>query len=152
MRKLIGVCCLCLLLTQGSVAQVIQLPSYRVFSIQTSGVVPDQGTAVVGGGARCTPSRFTSGGPLFSSTRFASQSGSSQMQVRSQILDHAAIDAKLLAEARAQGMGSPQGSSSERKLRRRVSRMSQAIHRAVEDDWGYSSVAELRRGARKWSV
>jgi hypothetical protein len=74
------------------------------------------------------------------------------MQVRSQILDHAAIDAKLLAEARAQGMGSPQGSSSERKLRRRVSRMSQAIHRAVEDDWGYSSVAELRRGARKWSV
>lgn len=54
MRKLIGGCCLCLLLTQGSVAQVIQLPSYRVFSIQTSGVVPDQGTAVVGGvrGAR----------------------------------------------------------------------------------------------------
>ena len=49
MRKLLGGFCLCWLLTQGSVAQVIQLPSYRVFSIQTSGVVPDQGTAVVGG-------------------------------------------------------------------------------------------------------
>ncbi len=85
--------------------QVVQLPSWRVFSVNTSVLVPDQGTAWLGGVSSGSVSSARYGpwrrGPWggFSSTRSAMGSGTTS--VSATILDHQQRDAALLAEARA---------------------------------------------------
>lgn len=82
-------------------ATTVQLPSFSVFTVQTTVSVPDRGGAYLGGlnSGASNSSRFGIG-PLknrgLSSTRAASG-----VSVSATVIDHAEIDRALLAEAAA---------------------------------------------------
>jgi hypothetical protein len=94
-----------LLLPSASVAhgQVIQLPTFRSFSVQTSVLAPDSGGAYLGGVRRAS-SRNTSyglpgGGRLFGNRSFEHSAGASLTSVHATVIDHEALDRAVLAEA-----------------------------------------------------
>lgn len=87
-----------LLLTNGDVvsAQVIQLPTFHQFSVGTTVLVPDGGSAYLGGVdyARYGSSRR---GPFNRSS--SSSVGSAGVSVHATIIDHEELDRAVLAEA-----------------------------------------------------
>jgi hypothetical protein len=104
MRKNVAIA----LLTAGAVsapeaiAQVIQLPTVRVFSVTGSVSVPDGGWALLGGNSRMVHRGQTIGGPLGQLSR-ARGSGRSvnatRAYVGATIIDHAELDAQVLSQA-----------------------------------------------------
>src|SRR4051812_4294889 len=82
-------------------ATTVQLPSYSVFTVQTSVSVPDGGGAYLGGlnSGASNSSRFGNG-PL-SNRGLSSSRGASGMSVSATVIDHEEIDRALLAEAAA---------------------------------------------------
>lgn len=82
-------------------AQTVQLPTYRVFQMPLNVIVPDGGTAVVGGTSYSAASQSTRGLPLFGpGSRHGSFSrGANSVSVSATIIDHREWDAAILAEA-----------------------------------------------------
>jgi Bacterial type II and III secretion system protein len=96
---------------QVSSAQVVQLPTYRVFSVGTTVSVPDGGAAYLGGVTRGSWSSSSRGVPglsqlpganrLFTNRSIGSSVSSSNAYATATIIDHAEMDRLLLAEAAA---------------------------------------------------
>ena len=90
-------------------AQVIQLPTFRFFTVSTTVSVPDSGSAYLGGVRRARYGMTSRGVPglgkvpgisrLFNNRGSGSSLTSSGASVSASIIDHAEIDALLLAEA-----------------------------------------------------
>src|SRR4051812_25435902 len=82
-------------------ATTVQLPSYSVFTVQTTVSVPDGGGAYLGGlkSGASNSSRFGIG-PL-SNRGLSSSRSASGMSVSATVIDHAEIDRAILAEAAA---------------------------------------------------
>lgn len=102
----------CVLVAAGAAtcpAQVIQLPTFQVFSVSTTVSVPDGGSAYLGGVGRAQYGMTSLGVPglnkvpglgrLFSNRGSGSSVTSSGASVTATIIDHAEMDALLLAEA-----------------------------------------------------
>jgi len=91
--------------------QVVQLPTYRVFSVGTTVSVPDGGAAYLGGVTRGAWSSSSRGVPglsqvpglnrLFTNRGIGSSVTSSHAYATATIIDHAEMDRALLAEAAA---------------------------------------------------
>lgn len=92
-------------------AQVVQLPSYGVTTVGTTVTVPDGGAAYLGGIYRLSEGSSTRGVPLtpFKNRAIGRSVGASSMSVHATIIDHAAMDEALLAEAAAKRAASPYG-------------------------------------------
>lgn len=92
-------------------AQVVQLPSYNFTTVGTTVSVPDGGAAYLGGIYRASEGSTTRGVPLipFKNRAIGRSLGASTMSVTATIIDHAAMDEALLAEAAAKRAASPYG-------------------------------------------
>ncbi len=87
-------------------AQTVQLPTFRFFGVTTTVVVPDQGSAVLGGNSTEYSGSQSRGTPLLGGVPFAgplgqnrgiSQGGTTgQMRVTTQIHDLEAMDTAVL--------------------------------------------------------
>lgn len=96
-------CCLALILlasnSQPAQAQVVQLPSLHTFSSSGSVLVPDGGTALLGGSSYARQGSMNSGfGPL-SNRATAGSAGASTLSASVQIIDLEALDRAILAGA-----------------------------------------------------
>jgi hypothetical protein len=82
-------------------AQTVQLPTYRVFQMPLNVVVPDGGTAVIGGTKYSAASQSTRSLPLLGpvSRQRTLSRGSKSISVSATIIDHREWDAAVLAEA-----------------------------------------------------
>jgi hypothetical protein len=93
--------------------QVVQLPTFESFSISTTVVVPDRGTALLGGVDRAYYDSTWAGVPfldkmpglgrLFGNRSVTGGASSSSVSVTATIIDLQAMDEAVLAEARRQG-------------------------------------------------
>jgi hypothetical protein len=104
LRAAIGLCVVGL--AAGSVrAQApttVQLPSFHFFTVNTSVMVPDRGTMVLGGIGGSGQGSYSSGPGFFPGNRATgSTSGASQMSIHVQIHDLHEMDELLLAQSRA---------------------------------------------------
>ena len=95
-----------LLLGAGSArAQIVQLPTFEMFSLSTTVSVPDRGSAYLGGVNRAssgsTRHGLPGGGRLFGNRGIGSSRGSSGVHVRATIIDHQELDRAVLAQAAA---------------------------------------------------
>ena len=143
--RIVGLCTVGLLGNQGVHAQVIQLPSYHVFGIGTSVLVPDQGSAVLGGVNRALSGQSSRGWPLPGSSTRSHVRGSRSAQVQVTILDHREWDAAVLAQA-----ATPQVATTATQIRaRRISgQLAQtATAGPLESTAALSAAAE--RGAQR---
>ena len=84
------------MLPTATYAQAVQLPTFRQFSISGSVLVPDSGSAYLGGVNRAAYGS-SQRGPWNRSS--GSSVGSSGVTVRATIIDNAELDRALLAEA-----------------------------------------------------
>lgn len=107
-----SLCCLALAgLATTSQAQVVQLPTFRTFSISTTVAVPDRGAAYLGGVTRGSWGSSSRGVPglsqvpglnrAFTNRGYASSVSSSHAYATATIIDHAELDRMVLAEAAA---------------------------------------------------
>ncbi len=118
--------CLAIVATTNSVqAQVVQLPTFRSFSVSTTVSVPDRGAAYLGGVTRGNWSSSSHGVPglshvpgagrLFKNRSIASSVSSSHGYASATIIDHAEMDRMVLAEAAARRGGAPVSSEVDRR-------------------------------------
>ena len=92
-------CCMTLLAGTAR-GQTLQLPTFEYFSTDSSVLVPDRGTAVLGGVGRSSSGSDQFGSPLFPSNRaFGRQSSAAQVTISAQIHDQAEMDEQVLAAA-----------------------------------------------------
>lgn len=93
-------------------AQTVQLPTYRVFQMPLNVVVPDGGTAVIGGTKYSAASQSTRGLPLLGpvSRQQTLSRGSNSISVSATIIDHREWDAAVLAEAKRRQIARPKAS------------------------------------------
>lgn len=92
-----------LISAETTLAQVVQLPTFRFFGTSTTVSVPDHGTAVIGGNTTSYSGSNSRGtpllgptGPLFNNRGIANGGSTSQMSVTAQIHDMDAMDRALL--------------------------------------------------------
>lgn len=129
--------------------QVVQLPSYHQFSVQTSVLVPDSGGASLGGVSRHATGWTGRGVPglgkvpglgrLFSNRAAGSSASTSGSSVHVTIIDLQELDEAVLAEAerRRSGATSSREGETSRRLR-------DASTDGASSDGPLLSVAELR--------
>lgn len=93
-----AVFCLTIALQLGQAsAQVVQLPSFQTFSYSGSVLVPDRGTASLGGTARS--SSFSSRRGFGANNRnFGNAASQSNLSISATIIDHDAIDKQILGQ------------------------------------------------------
>jgi hypothetical protein len=88
---------------QRASAQVLQLPTFHYFSVDTSVLVPDRGAAYLGG-VNYSSSQSTQrgipglNGPMFGSRASSRSTGGGGMWVTAQIHDFEALEAQLLGQ------------------------------------------------------
>jgi hypothetical protein len=85
-----------LLAEANAFSQVVQLPTLRTFSLQTSVLVPDGGTTSLGGNTRTADWLRT--GPGLTSRSSASNRLTSNASVSAQIIDLQALDQAILGQ------------------------------------------------------
>jgi len=125
LRTIVIGCFLAVGATTTCSAQVIQLPTFQFFSVSTTVSVPDGGAAYLGGVNRAqygSTSRGVPGlrklpgaGRLFANRGIGSSLSSSGASVTATIIDHAEMDALLLAEAAGRRTGGEALSETDRK-------------------------------------
>ena len=86
-------------MTAAAHAQVVQLPSVDVFSVDTVVSVPDRGSMFLGG-VRSHAGGKATAGPLRSGTAWGQASSASSASAHVWIHDFEAMDAELLAQGR----------------------------------------------------
>ena len=136
MRTSIGLAILALLAAASiAAAQTIQLPSFSSFSVNTTVVVPDGGTAVIGGTGRAYSGANRFNG-ISRQQAIGVQRQTSTLSVTANVHDPQAADEALLRKARARRAGQAAGAG----------QPAPAVDLALSsDDAGLKSVAELRR-------
>lgn len=135
----------------SAAAQVVQLPTLRQFGIGTTIVVPDRGTAILGGVSRGAWSRTSRGTPLlgtipgigrpFRQDAIGGSVGTSQAAVTATILDLEELDRAVLEEgqrlreSRAQEKAARAGIESPSEAqRRRAAFLNRSMGRPVPPD------------------
>lgn len=120
-------------------AQVVQLPTFRQFSVGTTVVVPDRGAAYLGGVSRRRAASSSHGfpglGPLSRNRSFGVETGGSHASVTATIHDFAAMDRALL------GTAPPPLSEDDRKVAFLVRHLGRPGSRPFQE---IRSVAEIR--------
>ncbi len=121
-------------------AQIVFLPSWHQFSVQTSVMVPDQGSAALGSAAGRRTGRTSRGIPGFPAvgTNRGAWHGASSGRVHVTVIDLAAWDAAILASRRGDLAALPDE-------RRAAQAQRQAVARSETDRAGGLSLAEIRR-------
>lgn len=145
----------CLVLAPGaSVAfgQVVQLPTFEYFSVQTSVLAPDRGGTFLGGVGRSSSRSSAYGVPgagslpgmgrLFGNRALDQTASASGSSVRVTIIDHEELDRAVLAEA-ARRRG--QVSTVDQRAAQLALRMSPPTSGGSTGEGPLLSVAELRR-------
>lgn len=87
--------CVCFL-ADFAQAQVIQLPTTRNFSFSGGALVPDSGTAHLGGVGYGSQSSLSRGGPLLSNRAVGMRGGATGVAVSAEIIDLDALDQAIL--------------------------------------------------------
>ena len=108
MRFALATAILPLLLVTAANGQAVQLPSFNSFSVGTTVLAPDQGTASAGG-VRRTGSSWRGYGPLPGGVARDGTAQSAGVQFGAQIHDFVAMDEKLLAGSGRQANAPVQG-------------------------------------------
>jgi hypothetical protein len=109
---ILAACCLCMVHpAQGQAPTTVQLPTFQVFSVNTTVSVPDGGGAYLGGINRAADSSVSRGipfaskipglGPLAGNRGISSTRSAAKMSVNATIIDHQELDAAVLAQAAA---------------------------------------------------
>lgn len=123
MYRVAGVMLFLSLVVDLASAQVVQLPTFQVFSVGTSVLVPDRGTAFLGGVDRAAYGSTTRGVPgmggvpglgrLFTNRGIGSEVSSSRAYASATIMDLGELDRAVLAEAAAKraAAGIPAGAA-----------------------------------------
>lgn len=104
MSRFIAVAILVPLMSEGVLAQVVQLPSLHTFTVRTSVLVPDSGGALLGGSHRATHGRNLLGngwGPLGRNRGRGGGVAGTGVMVHATIIDHEELDELVLDDARA---------------------------------------------------
>lgn len=139
----------------GSIAcgQVVQLPDFRRFDVQTSVLVPDRGGALLGGTGRSAShgtvqgvpgvGRLPAAGRLLGNRALGQASGTSAASVHVTILDQEALDRAVLAAAASRRSVPTSVDQRAAALTRRMQMAGGAAHTAAAAP--LRSVAELRR-------
>jgi hypothetical protein len=140
-----------LLLSAAATAsgQVVQLPTFHQFAVSTSVLVPDRGSALLGGAGRSAYSRTARGfpalGPLFGGVGRGGAASANGASVHVTIHDFDALDRATLAAAGARTNGQVAADPRAAALQRRI-----AARNADTPDERLLSVAETeRRNARR---
>lgn len=81
-------------------ATTVQLPTFNMFTISTTVLVPDRGSMSLGGSGGSRSASHSNGGPGFANRAGGSSSGASSLSVGVQVHDLAAMDQALLDEAK----------------------------------------------------
>lgn len=99
--------------TTAARGQVVQLPTFNYFTIQTSVLAPDRGRGYLGGVRRGSYGRISRGvpgfskipgvSPLFGGRAIGGGGSTSVTSVRATVIDHDALDKAVLAAARSGG-------------------------------------------------
>jgi type II secretory pathway component GspD/PulD (secretin) len=120
--------------------QIVQLPTFNYFTIQTSVLVPDSGRGYLGGVRRGSYGRNSRGvpgfskipgvGPFFGGRALGGGGSTSVTSVRATVIDHDALDKAVLAAARSGG--DRRGTSS-------------TVKKSSKGVSGLESLAEIRR-------
>ena len=90
-------------------AQTVQLPTQRVFSVGTTVLVPDRGSASLGGVSHARESAVTRGfgaAPLLGNRGSGREFGQSGASISAYVIDHRELDRQVLAAAGAAQNGS----------------------------------------------
>lgn len=121
-------------------AQIVFLPSWHQFSVQTSVMVPDQGSAALGSAVGRRTGRTSRGIPGFPAVGTHRGAGhrASSGRVHVTVIDLAAWDAAILASRRDGLAALPDERRATRAHRR-------AVARSEADRAGDLSLAEIRR-------
>lgn len=137
----------------------VQLPTFQVFSVNTTVSVPDGGGALLGGMNRAADSSVTRGLPLGSKVpglgRLAGNRGigstrsASNMSVHATIIDHQELDAAVLAEAAARrgslSVADKQALATQQKAEYITRNLARVEVPVVETKPAAPSVEEIRR-------
>ena len=111
------------ILSNRAAGQIVQLPTFQVFSIGTTVVIPDRGSMYLGGVNRASFGSSTRGVPgfgkipgvgrLFTNRGIGSEVSSAGVHASATIMDLEELDKSVLAEAAARrGVGSGYGGAS----------------------------------------
>jgi hypothetical protein len=120
-------------------AQTIQLPSFTSFSVDTTVLVPDSGSAATAGSKRASSGRSSFGGfPRHRAAGSNRQAGG--MHVMARIHDPDESDKALLQQAQARGMKTLDNS-----VAPKAGLASAAVNPGLTGDPGLTSVAEIER-------
>jgi hypothetical protein len=90
--------CVCNCLTSAGSAQVVQLPEVHQFSASTTVSVPDYGGAYLGGVNRAAQGSAMRGWGVPRARGFGSSVSGGGVSVHVTVIDHAELDARILAE------------------------------------------------------
>jgi hypothetical protein len=93
-------------------AQVVQLPSIRNFSVSGGAIVPDGGTTSLGGVGYATSQSNSAGWGPYAIRNGSSSVGGASVAVSASIIDLQALDEAILGRARADTSASGAGSTS----------------------------------------
>jgi hypothetical protein len=145
----VGFCCSATIVC-AQAPTTVQLPTFQVFSVNTTVSVPDGGGALLGGIKRAADSSTTRGrGPLLGNRGIASTRSASNMSVHATIIDHQELDAAVLAEAAARrgslSLNDKQELATQQKanyISRNLARVEQPV---IEAKPAAPSVEEIRR-------
>ena len=137
----------------GAHAQIVQLPTFRQFSIGTTVVVPDSGAAYLGGVSRARYSSSSRGIPMLGpagrlarSRASSADIGASSVWATATIHDLSALDRAVLAAAEAR---LPRSVMDEMTRQRAIFLSKSVGKRSSRRDTPFQSVAELNARARR---
>ena len=139
--------------------QAVQLPTFQVFSVNTTVSVPDGGGALLGGINRAADSSVTRGlplagkipglGPLANNRGIASTRSASNMSVHATIIDNHELDEAVLATAAARRGGVSLNDKQALATQQRADYISRNLARAEqpvpETKTAAPSIDEIRR-------
>jgi type II secretory pathway component GspD/PulD (secretin) len=123
--------------TSAQQVTTVQLPTYSSFSVQTTVVVPDRGSMILGAISRAgssgtqfgVPGLRSRGVPFLGARSISRAASASSVSVHATIIDNRAMDRAVLAEAARRGN---RGANASRLPAEDIAARIQSIHAAHE--------------------
>ena len=146
-RVLIIVVILCSVMCRWAEAQVVQVPSWRVLSIDAPVSIPDHGAVYWGGIDRAAMHRSSDGviGLPLSQHVSSSETSLTGVHVRATIIDHQELDTLVLGSTRTQAHPESDVTRRSKRLTRHVASHKDLALRAPRKTRPNLSVKEIQR-------